>query len=102
MGRAALGRSVPDRWNISYFSFVLLGAGFLLPWNAFITASDYYEYVYPVRGSGSGGSSGGRALGTRGRAELARWLTSPGLSELAGRRNASGRGSGARKRSHVF
>eukprot|EP00803_Ostreobium_quekettii_P008143 evm.model.scf_818.8 EVM.evm.TU.scf_818.8 scf_818:48538-54200(+) len=31
----------------AYISFVLLGAGVLAPWNAFITAVDYFAEVYP-------------------------------------------------------
>ncbi|KAL5222014.1 hypothetical protein ABZP36_026727 [Zizania latifolia] len=36
-----------DRLGISYLIFFTLGAGFLLPWNAFITAVDYFSYLYP-------------------------------------------------------
>jgi hypothetical protein len=29
--------------------YFLLGSGILAPWNALITAADYYETIYPVR-----------------------------------------------------
>jgi hypothetical protein len=32
---------------VEWCVFVLLGVGFLLPWNAFITAIDYFEQLYP-------------------------------------------------------
>ena len=31
----------------AYLIFFLLGVGFLLPWNAFITAIDYFSFLYP-------------------------------------------------------
>lgn len=36
-----------DRLGIGYLIFFTLGAGFLLPWNAFITAVDYFDFLYP-------------------------------------------------------
>ncbi|KAG8085619.1 hypothetical protein GUJ93_ZPchr0010g8842 [Zizania palustris] len=36
-----------DRLGIGYLIFFTLGAGFLVPWNAFITAVDYFSYLYP-------------------------------------------------------
>ncbi|XP_068645402.1 equilibrative nucleotide transporter 1-like [Aristolochia californica] len=36
-----------DRFHLAYFVYFTLGAGFLLPWNAFITAVDYFDYLYP-------------------------------------------------------
>eukprot|EP00240_Pyramimonas_obovata_P009636 CAMPEP_0118940042 /NCGR_PEP_ID=MMETSP1169-20130426/30472_1 /TAXON_ID=36882 /ORGANISM="Pyramimonas obovata, Strain CCMP722" /LENGTH=100 /DNA_ID=CAMNT_0006884435 /DNA_START=531 /DNA_END=830 /DNA_ORIENTATION=- len=33
--------------QLAYWVFLLLGVGFLLPWNAFITAIDYFELLYP-------------------------------------------------------
>lgn len=33
--------------GMAYFVMVLLGIGCLLPWNAFVTAVDYFEYYYP-------------------------------------------------------
>ena len=32
-----------DTHNMAYYIFFLLGIGSLLPWNAFITASEYYR-----------------------------------------------------------
>ena len=32
-----------------YFSLLFLGIGSVFPWNAFITAADYFEAKYPVR-----------------------------------------------------
>ena len=34
-----------DRW--AYAVFLCLGVGSLLPWNAFVTAVDYYQHFYP-------------------------------------------------------
>ncbi|KAL5998508.1 Epsin-1, required for endocytosis and actin patch assembly [Asimina triloba] len=36
-----------DSFNLAYIVYFSLGAGFLLPWNAFITAVDYFAYIYP-------------------------------------------------------
>ncbi|KAL9676911.1 hypothetical protein QQ045_005133 [Rhodiola kirilowii] len=36
-----------DTYRIAYMIHFFLGAGNLLPWNAFITAIDYFGYVYP-------------------------------------------------------
>ncbi|CAO2187400.1 unnamed protein product [Urochloa humidicola] len=36
-----------DRLGLGYLIFFTLGAGFLLPWNAFITAVDYFAFLYP-------------------------------------------------------
>ncbi|KAK1259947.1 Equilibrative nucleotide transporter 1 [Acorus gramineus] len=36
-----------DHYRVAYVVFFTLGAGFLLPWNAFITAVDYFAYLYP-------------------------------------------------------
>ncbi|KAJ0969298.1 hypothetical protein J5N97_022175 [Dioscorea zingiberensis] len=33
---------------IAYVIYFVLGAGYLLPWNAFITAVDYFAYLYPA------------------------------------------------------
>ncbi|CAO2829245.1 unnamed protein product [Amaranthus hypochondriacus] len=38
-----------DSFHFAYIIFFTLGAGFLLPWNAFITAVDYFDYLYPDR-----------------------------------------------------
>lgn len=41
-------RKVPDdAFHFAYVIFFTLGIGFLLPWNAFITAVDYFSYLYP-------------------------------------------------------
>ncbi|RWR79955.1 Equilibrative nucleoside transporter 4 [Cinnamomum micranthum f. kanehirae] len=36
-----------DSFYLAYIIYFILGAGFLLPWNAFITAVDYFTYLYP-------------------------------------------------------
>ncbi|GAB4839814.1 Epsin-1, required for endocytosis and actin patch assembly [Ancistrocladus abbreviatus] len=36
-----------DSYYLAYIIYFTLGAGFLLPWNAFITAVDYFDYLYP-------------------------------------------------------
>lgn len=36
-----------DTYRIAYIIHFLLGAGNLLPWNTFITAADYFGYIYP-------------------------------------------------------
>ncbi|XP_042502338.1 equilibrative nucleotide transporter 1 [Macadamia integrifolia] len=36
-----------DSFNFAYAIYFTLGAGYLLPWNAFITAVDYFSYLYP-------------------------------------------------------
>ena len=37
--------------RIVYLSFIYLGAVFLFPYNAFITAVDYFSFVFPERNS---------------------------------------------------
>lgn len=37
-----------DTYKLAYTIHFLLGAGNLLPWNAFITAVDYFGYLYPT------------------------------------------------------
>lgn len=37
-----------DTFNIAYTIYFILGCAFLLPWNAFITAVDYFSYLYPA------------------------------------------------------
>ncbi|KAK3004932.1 LOW QUALITY PROTEIN: hypothetical protein RJ639_017976 [Escallonia herrerae] len=37
---------VQDTYNAAYIVHFLLGAGNLVPWNSFITAVDYFEYLY--------------------------------------------------------
>ncbi|XP_022776073.1 equilibrative nucleotide transporter 1-like [Durio zibethinus] len=36
-----------DKFHLAYIIYFTLGVGFLLPWNAFITAIDYFSYLYP-------------------------------------------------------
>ncbi|XP_014215707.1 equilibrative nucleoside transporter 4 isoform X2 [Copidosoma floridanum] len=36
-----------DRWNLIYLSLVLAGIGFLLPYNSFVIAVDYFQARYP-------------------------------------------------------
>lgn len=41
-------RKIPkDNFNMAYIIYFTLGAGYLIPWNAFITAVDYFSYLYP-------------------------------------------------------
>ncbi|KAL0905179.1 hypothetical protein M5K25_027366 [Dendrobium thyrsiflorum] len=44
---ARAGAAPKDRFHIAYMVYFTLGMGFLLPWNAFITAVDYFSYLYP-------------------------------------------------------
>ena len=39
-------------WDAAYLCYLLLGAGTLIPWNALITAADYWEARYPVSVAG--------------------------------------------------
>ncbi|KAH6809571.1 equilibrative nucleotide transporter 1 [Perilla frutescens var. frutescens] len=36
-----------DTFHLAYIIYFTLGAGYLLPWNAFITAVDYFAFLYP-------------------------------------------------------
>ncbi|EOY00376.1 Equilibrative nucleoside transporter - like 3 [Theobroma cacao] len=36
-----------DKFHLAYIIYFTLGVGFLLPWNVFITAVDYFSYLYP-------------------------------------------------------
>lgn len=36
-----------DKFHLAYIMYFTLGTGYLLPWNAFITAVDYFSYLYP-------------------------------------------------------
>ncbi|KAK2396170.1 equilibrative nucleotide transporter [Trifolium repens] len=38
-----------DAYRVAYIIHFLLNAGNLLPWNAFITAVDYFSYLYPIK-----------------------------------------------------
>ncbi|EEF36986.1 equilibrative nucleotide transporter 1 [Ricinus communis] len=43
-----LSKNVPkDTFNFAYIIYFTLGVGFLLPWNAYITAVDYFSAIYP-------------------------------------------------------
>ncbi|KAG6654511.1 equilibrative nucleotide transporter 1-like [Carya illinoinensis] len=35
-----------DAFHLAYIIYFTLGCGYLLPWNAFITAVDYFSYLY--------------------------------------------------------
>lgn len=37
----------PDHNHVARIIFLLLGVGVLTPWNAFITAADYFGHLYP-------------------------------------------------------
>lgn len=37
-----------DSFHIAYIIYFTLGTGYLLPWNAFITAVDYFAFLYPA------------------------------------------------------
>ncbi|KAJ9176408.1 hypothetical protein P3X46_011721 [Hevea brasiliensis] len=44
----AISQNAPkDTFHFAYITYFTLGLGFLLPWNAFITAVDYFSYIYP-------------------------------------------------------
>lgn len=36
-----------DSFHLAYIFYFFLGAGYLFPWNAYITAVDYFSYIYP-------------------------------------------------------
>ncbi|XP_031101184.1 equilibrative nucleotide transporter 1 [Ipomoea triloba] len=36
-----------DSFHLGYIIYFTLGTGYLLPWNAFVTAVDYFSYLYP-------------------------------------------------------
>lgn len=40
---------VKDTYRIAYILHFFLGAGNLLPWNTYITAIDYFSYIYPQK-----------------------------------------------------
>ncbi|XP_027355745.1 equilibrative nucleotide transporter 1-like [Abrus precatorius] len=47
-GSATRSKNVPeDKWQLTYIVYFTLGLGYLLPWNVFITAVDYFSYLYP-------------------------------------------------------
>lgn len=37
----------PDTFHLAYIIYFTLGVGLLIPWNTFITAVDYFTYIYP-------------------------------------------------------
>ncbi|KAK1415728.1 hypothetical protein QVD17_31513 [Tagetes erecta] len=37
-----------DSYHLAYIIYFILGTGYLIPWNAFITAVDYFSYLYPT------------------------------------------------------
>lgn len=47
LGGRGGGGPPEDAFHVAYAVYFALGAGFLLPWNAFITAVDYFAYLYP-------------------------------------------------------
>ncbi|PRQ41166.1 putative equilibrative nucleoside transporter, major facilitator superfamily [Rosa chinensis] len=46
-GAAAPNKVPNDPFHLTYIIYFTLGLGYLLPWNAFITAVDYFTYLYP-------------------------------------------------------
>ena len=38
-----------DRFHLVYLSLVLVGSGFLFPWNSYVAAIDYFQFLYPER-----------------------------------------------------
>ncbi|KMZ58861.1 Equilibrative nucleoside transporter 1 [Zostera marina] len=36
-----------DHFHLAYLVYFILGIGFLTPWNSYITAVDYFTYLYP-------------------------------------------------------
>ncbi|CAN0838621.1 Equilibrative nucleotide transporter 8 [Linum grandiflorum] len=49
-GPAIVAQAEPkDAYKVAYIIHFLLGAGNLLPWNAFITAIDYFGSLYPTK-----------------------------------------------------
>lgn len=41
------GTAPKDSYNLAYTSYYILGVASLLPWSAFISAVDYFAYLYP-------------------------------------------------------
>lgn len=47
-GVASAASEIPtDKFHFTYIIYFVLGFGYLLPWNAFVTAVDYFAYLYP-------------------------------------------------------
>lgn len=40
---------VMKQFKLAYWILLLIGVGFLLPYSAFITAVDYFTFLYPTR-----------------------------------------------------
>ncbi|XP_063623481.1 equilibrative nucleoside transporter 4 [Cydia splendana] len=47
LGNMEPGAPPPDRYNSVYFTLFVAGAAFLLPFNSFIMAVDYFQHHYP-------------------------------------------------------
>ncbi|XP_010471028.1 PREDICTED: equilibrative nucleotide transporter 1-like [Camelina sativa] len=43
----SIRKAPSDSFHFAYIIYFTLGVGFLLPWNSFITAVDYFSYLYP-------------------------------------------------------
>ncbi|XP_030496918.2 equilibrative nucleotide transporter 1 [Cannabis sativa] len=41
------GKVPEDKFHFAYIIYFILGLGYLFPWNAFITAVDYFSFIYP-------------------------------------------------------
>ena len=35
-----------DRWNVVYVCMLMAGAGFIFPWSSYVTAIDYFFFLY--------------------------------------------------------
>lgn len=46
-GSGTKKKAPEDKFHLAYIIYFTLGFGYLLPWNAFITAVDYFSYLYP-------------------------------------------------------
>lgn len=42
-----ISKTPRDSFHFAYIIYFTMGAGYLIPWNAFITAVDYFSYLYP-------------------------------------------------------
>ncbi|XP_022956603.1 equilibrative nucleotide transporter 1-like [Cucurbita moschata] len=47
VGAATADKIPSDPFNLTYITYFFLGVGCLLPWNIFITAVDYFSFIYP-------------------------------------------------------
>ena len=48
-GTSLISVRVEDRFYLVYLSMLLTGAGFLFPWNSFVVAIDYFQFLYPMK-----------------------------------------------------